>query len=306
MLTPSDIAVLIPAHGRCEMTRKAVQCALAAGAGEVIVSEDASGADMSAVAGIEDVRFRYVLQPVNLGLWRNHLALLRLTERRWIKFLQTDDAFAADCLATMCSVIGPETTLVSVLPIYRDLDTGEERSPHKLQEPLRIGAGAYVDRMARRGNEPGRPSYCLYRRDALVETEEAWGNDMSCDLVANATAAARGEVVLLPPGPMFCGIHSARDGATQSFDLFARRLVNSMQFLAGNSDARVKRFASVYGLVEALWLGRVFLGRKRRGHDARWGELRRHFLGTLRSVRIRDVVSRPHWILDYMRHKLRS
>lgn len=301
--TETSVAILIPAYGRVGMTLKAIRCALATGAGEVIVSEDASGEDVSELGRINDQRYRFVEQPGNLGLWRNHLALLRLTEKKWIKFLQTDDSMTPDCLRTMCAAVGPETTLASALPVYRDLDTGETESRYELEAPLRWPAGEYVDRMARVGNEPGRPSYTLFRRDALLDTEEAWRNDMSCDLTANAVAASRGEVVLLPPGGVTCGIHAARDGALQSFELLARRLAESLAFLSAYPDARVQRFASIYGAIETLGLLRTFIGKRRRGVRPRWLHPCRDLVRPPRVVRLQHLVTHAGWACCYYRHK---
>ena len=285
------------------MTVRAVESALACGAGEVLVSEDASGEDISALRRFSDPRYRFVEQPTNLGLWRNHLALLRLTERRWIKFLQTDDGMAPDCLQTMCAAVGPETTLVSMLPVYLDLDTGKTEHRYEMSEPLRWPAGEYVDRMAQVGNEPGRPSYTLCRRDVLLETEEAWRNDMSCDLAANVIAASKGEVVLLPPGGVTCGSHPGRDGLNQSFDLLASRLVNTLKFLARQPDPRIRRFLSVYGTVETLGIMRVFVGKCRRGHRPPLSQLTKHITTLLRTIGIRQMCRHAAATRIYYRYK---
>lgn len=302
-LSTSDVSVLIPAFGRLEMTRNAVRSALATDAGEVVVSEDASGSDMSALAEISDSRFRMVVQPENLGLWRNHLALLRSTRKPWVKFLQSDDNLAPDCVEKMCAAASPETTVVGALPVYRNLDTGEVEERYRLTEPMRWATGEYVNRMARVGNELGRPSYTLFRRDALLETEEAWRNDMSCDLVANVIAAARGEVVLLPQGLVTCGIHKQRDGATQPFELLSSRLINSMAFLSRHPDHRVQRFTAIYGLVESMGLARVFMAKRRRGHDVSWRRFATDLLQLMRLVKLRRALRYANQCRQYMRYK---
>lgn len=299
-----DVGVLIPAHGRIAMTVQAAQSALAAGAGEVIVSEDASGEDVAgALAALHDSRLRVVVQPSNLGLWRNHLALLHMTQRPWIKFLQTDDTLAPDSLRQMCEVVTADTTMVSALPIYRDLDTGREDRRYRLDEPLRWPSGGYVHRMAQVGNEPGRPSYTLFRRDALRLTEEAWRNDMSCDLVANVLAAAQGEVVLLPPGPVFCGQHPGRDAVNQSFDLLADRLIHAMEYLAAEPNDRIRRFVSVYGTVETFGLLRIFGGKRRRGHPLPLSSVMRHMARARHAVRLGQALRHAAAIQRYARYK---
>ena len=307
MISENEVAVLIPAYDRPQMTVASIRDALATGAGEVVVSEDLGDEELAPhLRRFGDPRLRVVRQPKRLGLWRNHLALLKASDKKWIKFLQTDDRLNADCLHLMCSAVGQETTLVGVLPIYHDLDSGVTERRYELSKTLRWPGGSYVDRMARVGNEPGRPSYTLFRREALLETDAAWCNDCSCDLVANVLAAARGEVVLLPPGPVTCGIHRGRDGSTQSFQLLVRRLVNALAFLSTHSDRRVRRFVTVYGTVETLSLIRLFFGKLRRGHQPLYRGLASDLLGAARAIRPVEALRRPRSVRRYMAYKYQT
>ena len=68
-----------------------MRSALSTGAGEVIVSDDASDDDtVEALRRIVDPRLLIVVQPRRLSLWPNHRAALLLATRPWIKFLQDD------------------------------------------------------------------------------------------------------------------------------------------------------------------------------------------------------------------------
>src|SRR4051794_19839314 len=112
-LPESDVSILIPSYRRPAMTRKAVELALMTGAGEILVSDDASGdGTVEALADLRDFRLRIVTQPKNLGLWPNHLALLRMATRPWAKFLQNDDWLEVGGLARMVEEIGPQTSVV--------------------------------------------------------------------------------------------------------------------------------------------------------------------------------------------------
>ena len=93
---------LIPTYRRGNGSRRTVESALATGAGEVIVSDDAShDGSIEQLESICDPRLRVIVQPRRLGLWPNHRAALLLATRPWIKFLQDDDRLAPDALRRM-------------------------------------------------------------------------------------------------------------------------------------------------------------------------------------------------------------
>src|SRR5260370_30861350 len=88
------------------------------------VSDDASNDGAGeAWQAVRDDRLRIVVQPVNLGLWRNHFALLRRATRPWLKFLQNDDRIAPNGLRQMVDAIGPSTSIVSSLDLVKDAKT---------------------------------------------------------------------------------------------------------------------------------------------------------------------------------------
>ncbi len=166
----------------------------------------------------------------------------------------------------MVEQIGPHTTIVSALPRYKDLHTGETWVDFDLPAPRRWSSGEYLRRQLWRGNELGRPSYTLYRSDVLDRSAELWITERSCDLVVNVLAAFRGEAVLLPPGPVIAGIHRRSDTSASSLELALLRLRNTTEYLRASADARVRRVADAVALGNGLFhlgavLAQLALGR---------------------------------------------
>jgi Glycosyl transferase family 2 len=262
----SDVAILIPTYRQRHLVVRAIDSALATGAGEIIVSDDQSGdGTWEVLLGYHDPRLRIVQQSSNLGLWRNHLALLRMASRPWIKFIQQDDWLSPDGLGALAAQADDRVSVVSALHSFHDLETGRTWAGPDLDAPCRWTSDAYMERLLVVGNELGRPSANLYRADVLERSEEAWNNDLSADLVANVMAASRGDVVLLPQGMWYTGEHSGQDSHTQSFRLVMDRIGNSHAYLVGSDDARVRHFASVYCFAMAISSIRGALGALRRG-----------------------------------------
>src|SRR6516165_1213862 len=99
----ADVAILIPAFGRKDQTICAVRTALASSAGEIVVSLDTDPDQIAReLTAIQETRLRVVLQLRRLGLWRNHLVLLRETGYPFVKFLQTDDRLLPGGLEKLC------------------------------------------------------------------------------------------------------------------------------------------------------------------------------------------------------------
>ena len=302
-IQPKDISVLIPSYGRIELTKKAVLSALNSGAGEVILSEDKSSENMKSFNQISDSRFKFIENQKNLGLWKNHYALIKYANKQWIKFLQTDDYLHSNCLKIMCSFINNNTSLISALPIYANLENGSLEKRYILKKAIRYDGGKYVNRMAKVGNEPGRPSYILYKRESLIIKEDAWKNDMSCDLVANVISASRGEVVLLPPGLVFCGIHKERDGAKQSFELYANRLKNSIIYLSRINNHNIKKFVSIYGAVEIFALLRVFIAKRKKLDTNQFVHLIMVITQILKIIRWGELTKNYNEVKFYYKYK---
>ena len=263
--TEADVSVLIPSYRRPLMTLAAVEWACSTRAGEILVSDDASNDDtLETLQSVRDGRLRIVAQPLNLGLWRNHFALLRMATRPWVKFLQNDDRISSDGLRLMVEAIGPETSVVSSLDLLQDAKTNELQRVFELSQTRRWTSDEYLRRLLVFGNELGSPTSTLFRADALERSEEAWSNDKSSDLISNVMAASRGEVVLLPPGATITVDHEGRDTHVGSWELSHKRLLNTVRYLAHRPDQRVRRFARVFGVVEGVGAIRNAAGMLRR------------------------------------------
>ena len=276
MASERDISILIPSYRRPEMIRIAIASALATGAGEVVVSDDASGDNtVDAIRAFRDPRVRLIVQPRNLGLWPNHLALLSLASRPWIKFLQNDDRIAPGGLARLAEHATPQTSAVGALTLIEDKQSGRTYSHYQLSRPLRFDPGRYLRRLVL-GNELGSPSDVLYRADVLDRSAAAWRIDVSADAICNVLAAARGEVVIVPPGPVLTGEHPGRDMNTQSFQLAFTRYCRTVKYLRQYSDPGIQRWARAYGFGEtllSLWTAAGMIrrgGRLYRGFASDW------------------------------------
>jgi hypothetical protein len=289
-----DVAILVPAFGRREQTMKAVRAALASSAGEVVVSLDTDPDRLSCdLEAVQDVRLRVVVQPHRLGLWPNHLALLRETRRPFVKFLQTDDWLLPGGLRTLCEAVDEGTSVVSGLPYYQNLET---QVAWRLKTPTAPGRWTSADFLRRAevaGNELGRPSYTLFRRDAVPATEEVWRDDVSVDWAVNLVAAGHGDVVLVPHGTVVCGVHDAQDGATQSPALVARRLVNTLELLSNNFGTRFYRIVSYQAASAVVLLARNAVGLVARGRTPLYRGVSDDVRRLLRLVDWRTLTSRP-------------
>jgi hypothetical protein len=269
MIDESEISVLVPTYRQPALCLRAVSSALLTGAGEVLCSDNASGdGTADALRRLGDARLRVVVQAENVGLWRNHLALLREAARPWVKFLHADDVLAADGLRALAAHADSAVAVVSALPLYEDLGTGRLRSVFQLSRVRRWPSRDYLARMQVVGNELGTPSCTLFRADCLSREETAWANDLSADFVANVLAASRGDVVLVPAGPVIIGVHARQDGRTQAVSLAVTRLENTVRVLMDSPDLGVRKVAGVFGTAEALALLVNFASTLRR--TGRW------------------------------------
>ena len=98
-----QVSILIPAYKRVKMTVNTVKIALSTGAGEIIVSENDPGTNINEyLKEFNDPRLIVIRQTQNIGLWKNHLALMKLATKPWIKFIHTDDELLPGALKYMC------------------------------------------------------------------------------------------------------------------------------------------------------------------------------------------------------------
>ena len=234
------------------MIIRAVAAALSTPAGEVLISEDASGLDIHRLLeGYADTRLKIFSQCDNLGLWPNHLFLIRQAKGEWIKFLQTDDLFTEASMRDFCEAADENTALVSMTPEYHHED-GTVVKKEAIDQIRTFKQGTYLERFSRYGNEPGRPSYCLYKKSAMQLSEEWWRKDVSADLMQNIWLSTQGDVILLPPNEMVCGVHSKQDGVNQSLRLVRDRLMNSMIILRKTDATRFRTPSVVLGIVDYI------------------------------------------------------
>jgi len=264
----SDVSVLIPTYKPSSYLRTAIEKALSSSVGEIIVSiNDAINfpADQY-IEGFSDERLTIVRQTQQLGLWGNHLALLKLSTKPWIKFLHEDDKRKLGFLKTMLTYADEQVAVVGSLKFSQDIITGTIYQGFQLKEPKRWDSNAYMNRILVVGNEPSCPSFTLLRRDVIDFSEEAWDNSMNCDYVCNVIAASRGDVVLQPPGGIASGDHPGRDCSTQGLSLYINRLENTVAYLKRMANPRVVKVGRISGFVEHLGLIRVILGAMRRGN----------------------------------------
>lgn len=298
-----DVSILIPTYKYADLIEGAVKSALATGAGEIIVSDDASNDNtIRRLARFRDSRLRFVDQPDNLGLWQNHLAVLGLASLPWVKFLQADDLLTPGALQRMVKHVSPSISLVWSNPTFRSYATNAQWSRYTLGAPLLLSSQQVFECMSKVGLFFGTPSHMLIRKVAFDFSPQAWANDISADVIMGIQAAAHGAVVCLPEGNVIHGIHPRQDGQTQSFNLSFRRLHNTIKYLLSLTDPELQRFLPPYVAVEVLgWLRNSAgqIRRRRPLYSGFWGDL----VHLISLVPYRDLVRRPGTAVQMYRAK---
>jgi glycosyltransferase involved in cell wall biosynthesis len=263
-----DVAIVIPTYKYSHLIRDTVASALATGAGEIIVVDDASGdGTMLHLREFSDPRLVAAEQPCNVGLWQNHLHALQLTSKPWIKFLQADDRLTAGALSRMVQHIEADVSLVWSNPTFIDLTSGKQWRRYALPGVRRWSTEEVFALMLRVGLFLGTPSHMLIRRDVLDLSADAWRNDVSADFIMAMQAAAQGAVVGLPEGNVLHGVHPGQDGNTQGFRLGGRRLINTVTYLRMARWDRpiVRQFVDVFAVAALVGWLRNMAGQLRRG-----------------------------------------
>jgi hypothetical protein len=242
-----DISILIPTYRYRDKVGRAVESALASGAGEIIVTDDRSrDGTMELLKGYDDSRLKVIENPTNLGLWENHLKALGHATRPWIKFIQADDYLLPGGLATYAAAAEPGVTIVWGCPTFIDDETGETTLRFRVPEPMRLRGSEMLDACLHLGWLLGSPSQVMLRAEAVTRDPGAWRTEISADLVAGSLAAAQGDVLLLPPGAIGQGTHAGQDAKTQGQGRGLQRMVNSIAYLAAQTDPAVARFAALW------------------------------------------------------------
>jgi hypothetical protein len=253
MPIPEDaISILIPTYRYRDRVVRALESALASGAGEIIVTDDCSrDGTIEALAPYRDPRLTVIENPTNLGLWENHLYALSLATRPWIKFIQADDYLLPDGLARFAAAADPDISVISGAPIVKDDSTGKTWLIYTLREPLTWTWPDFERACWLFGWVLGSPSYMMMRADAITRDPAAWRTVVSADMVVGAIAASRGRVRMLPPGAIGHGAHALQDSHTQYPSRGMRRALNSYAYLRATGDDRLRQLANAWSALGA-------------------------------------------------------
>ncbi|PZX45760.1 glycosyl transferase family 2 [Roseinatronobacter thiooxidans] len=246
-ISESDISVLIPTYKYRDKVARAVDSALASGAGEIIVADDCSrDGTMELLASYNDPRLRAIENPINIGLWENHLAALEHATKPWIKFIQADDYLLPGGLTVYAAAADPGVSVVWSNPLVIDEATGATRHNHRVTKIWRLSGEDYLDLAIRSCWILGSPSQMMLRADAVVRDPAAWITEISADLVFGAVAASRGDVVLLPAGGVAHVEHARQDSNTQGARRGLRRLVGTVEYLLDQPEPALRRFGTFW------------------------------------------------------------
>jgi hypothetical protein len=134
-----------------------------------------------------------------------------------------------------------------------------------LSKKLRFSSAEYLNRIKIVGNELGTPSNTLIKKENICLDEKLWKSNVSADLIMNIMAAVKGDVVLLPPGPIIRGIHPNQDTNEQNLKLFIDRLINSVNILSSTQNNSLKEFVNVFSFIECIGIIRMITGQILRG-----------------------------------------
>jgi hypothetical protein len=246
----NNISIIIPTYRYHDKVVRAVRSALASGAGEIIVIDDCSkDGTIEILAEIRDSRLKVIENPVNLGLWENHLAGLLLSTRPWIKFLQADDYLTDGALAVFAQAADEDVSVVWSCPVMEEESTGERTLHLQINQSWRLNSDEIFKLCHKVGWVLGRPSDVLIRADCIERDPAAWVTEISADFVTGIIAATRGDVVMLPAGNVVNVNHDAQDTRTQGAGKGLVRMVQSEQFLLARHEADIVRFAKEWAAI---------------------------------------------------------
>jgi glycosyltransferase involved in cell wall biosynthesis len=253
LIAEEEVSILIPTFNSSNFIERCLKSALSSNAGEIIISDDLSTDNtIEKLKGFTDKRLSYYINQKRLGLWENHFQLLKLSTKPWIKFLQADDYLELGGLKTFCNNDQENLSIISALSINEINETKEKVIIFNLPEKRRWNSKTYLRRLKIVGNELGTPSNTLIRRESIIAKYEFWISEVSSDLVMNIVAASKGDVVLLPPGPIIRSIHTEQDTNKQSLELFNMRLKNSVNLLLNLHSKEISEFAVIFCFIESI------------------------------------------------------
>ena len=246
-IAEADISILIPTYRYRDKVIRAVESALASGAGEIVVVDDCSkDGTVEALAAYTDPRLRVHENARNIGLWENHLKALGHASKPWIKFIQADDYLLPGGLAAYAEAADRDVTVVWSCAVVRDEETGAVMQYQDLDAPRRLDGEALLEACVYMGWILGSPSHMMVRADAIDRDPMAWDSEISADVVLGAVAAAQGAVALLPPGAIGQGAHSRQDAKTQGWRRGLRRMVATAAYLRARPEPALVRFAAIW------------------------------------------------------------
>lgn len=249
----SEISILIPTYRYRDKVVRAVESALASGAGEIIVTDDRSGdGTLERLAVYSDPRLRVLENERNLGLWENHLHALSLATRPWIKYIQADDYLLPGGLAAYAAAADEGVTVVHGTPTVKDDVTGEIFYFHVLDRPIRVTPHDMQAALVYGGWILGSPSHMMLRASAIERDPAAWKTTISADLVVGSIASARGDTILLPAGAIGQGAHDMQDAKRQSAVLGMQRTVSSLSYLRQRPETGLRWLANMWAILQ-VW-----------------------------------------------------
>lgn len=245
-ISESDISIIIPTYKYVTKVTRALESALASGAGEIIVLDDHSqDGSIEKLLAYSDPRLTIIENDCTLGLWENHYKGLKLATKSWIKFIQADDYLLPNGLAAYAAAVEPGTSVIAGLPLIKDDVTGDAYLVYELQAPLTLEWKQFEKLSAIFGNFLGSPSYTMLRADVIDLECRIWNSHLSVDMIIGAIAADKGLVVVLPPGAIGHGAHPLQDSKTQSATLGLERMVLSLEYLRRYSK-RLKKLSNIW------------------------------------------------------------
>jgi glycosyltransferase involved in cell wall biosynthesis len=246
----NDISIIIPTYRYRDKVGRAVQSALASGAGEIIVIDDCSkDGTIETLSQFSDHRLIIFENQTNLGLWENHLAGLLQATKPWIKFLQADDYLTDGGLAVFADAADEDVSVVWSCPVMEEERTGERALHLKINQRWRIQSQDVFALCRKVGWLLGRPSDVLIRADCIEHDPAVWVTEVSADLVVGIVAATLGDVILLPAGNIVNVNHDEQDTRTQGAGKSLVRMVQSGSILLVQNKAEIVRFAREWAAI---------------------------------------------------------
>lgn len=289
MISELDVSIIIPTYNNSTLAERALVSALRTNAGEIIICDDNSSDDtLSVINKYNDKRIKLLINKSNIGLWENHLVGLKASTKKWIKFLQQDDIIEENGLKILCDNADENTAIVAALPIIMDLESGIKETPQKLEAPRRWTSTEYLKRILKVGYELGNPSMTLIRKEFIEMDPKGWISDISADYILHITVPLKGDVVVIPPGPIIMCRHKRQDSQTVDLTKTTLRMSNTLKYLSAYPNVMIKKHVSIITFVEGFGFIRYMFGQLIRGRKLKI-EIFKYWFGIIRYIRIKTL-----------------